>query len=309
MLHRLVIALFSLVVVTVVVFHFMDSQALAGLSFSTTDRVTEMYAAPAMIVGHIAAMEGIFFALAVLGVLLCSRRRSFGGRLLFGSSLLVPLYHTFKGELVSLDKHLAFSMFFLAPLCGYAIAFVFGLLPKRAAPLFRFVPLALCLVILPKGLQQACTLYTEWPSSTQVTTFLRPRVQPGSDHYLAEDIDVLSYYLKDQTSVQQWSSLDYFAYTDKSHNNLSGEAAYHAALQEGYFKLVELSYGYHASLAQQIVQDLYTSGQYRLIARIPQNASGQSFFWVWARQGSPSAALWSGNSDDRQQRGERTLRL
>jgi hypothetical protein len=143
---------------------------------------------------------------------------------------------------------------------------------------------ALCLLTFPLGLQQAQNLYESWPSSTQLTTFLRPRVQAGSGHYLAEDFEVLRYYLKNETDTWQWSSLDYFVYTDKEKQNLSGEAAYKAAIQEGYFNLIELSYGYHASLAIQISQSLIASQYYDLIARIPFHDSyGDGYFWVWSK--------------------------
>jgi hypothetical protein len=292
MFVRLGIALFSLVVSGVIAFFNMDKQVLTGLSVTTTSRVSGIEVMPIVVIQHIAMMEGIFFGLGFLGLLLCGKQRLPTGLLLFGSALLVPLYHTYKGELVSLDKHLAFSMFFLAPLAGFAIASFVGLLQKRSVRLSWFTALALCLLTFPLGLQQAQTLYGVWPSSTQLTAFLRPRVQPGTGHYLAEDFDVLRYNLKNETDIWQWSSLDYFVYTDKQNHNLSGEAAYNAAIQEGYFNLIELSYGYHTSLAIQINQSLVASKHYYLIARIPIHDSyGDSYFWVWSKNmGIPNSA-------------------
>jgi hypothetical protein len=205
MLVRLGIALFSLVVSGFIVFINLDKQVLTGLSFTTTNRVSMNEAMPIQVMQHIVAMEGIFFGLGFLGLLLCGKKRLPTGLLLFGSALLVPLYHTYKGELVSLDKHLAFSMFFLAPLAGFVIASLAGLWQKRSVRLSWFTALALCLLAFPPGLQQARNLYEGWPSSTQLTTLLRPRVQLGIGHYLAEDFDVLRYYLKHETDIWQWS--------------------------------------------------------------------------------------------------------
>jgi hypothetical protein len=113
---------------------------------------------------------------------------------------------------------------------------------------------------------------------------LRPRVHQGIGHYLAEDNDVLRYYLMNETVLWQWSSLDYFVYSDKEEHNLSGEAAYKAAIQKGYFGLIELSYGYHTPLAMQITQDLTTSKHYDLVARIPIHSSyGDGYYWVWSK--------------------------
>jgi len=287
MLVRLGIALFSLLVSGFIAYLNLDKQVLTGLSFTTTNRVSGSEAMPILVIQHIAMMEGIFFGLGFLGLLLCGRQPGPmrpTGLLLFGSALLVPLYHTYKGELVSLDKHLAFSMFFLAPLAGFAIASFVGLWQKRSVRLSRVAALVLCLLTLPLGLQQARNLYGDWPSSTQLTTFLRPRVQLGIGRYLAEDFDVLRYNLKNETDIWQWSSLDYFVYTGKEGHDLSGEAAYKAAIQEGYFDLIELSYGYHTPLAMQIAQTLTASKHYDLIARIPiHNSYGYGYFWVWSK--------------------------
>jgi 4-amino-4-deoxy-L-arabinose transferase-like glycosyltransferase len=285
MLVRLGITLFALVVSGFIAFLSMDKQVLTGLSVTTTNRVSMIEASPIPVIQHIVVMEGIFFGLGFLGLLLCGRQRLPTGLLLFGSALLVPLYHTYKGEFVSLDKHLAFSMFFLAPLAGFAIASLVGLWQKRAVRLSWFTALALCLLTFPLGLQQARNLYEGWPSSTQLTTFLHPRVQQGMGHYLAEDYDVLRYNLKNETGIWQWSSLDYFVYTDKEKHDLSGEAAYKAAIQEGYFALIELSYGYHTPLALQINQTLTASKHYDLVARIPiHNAYGHGYYWVWSKR-------------------------
>jgi 4-amino-4-deoxy-L-arabinose transferase-like glycosyltransferase len=283
MLVRLGIALFSLVVSGFIAFLNLDKQVLTGLSFTTTNRASLIETMPIQVMQHIAVMEGIFFGLGFLGLLLCGRQRLALGLLLFGSALLVPLYHTYKGELISLDKHLAFSMFFLAPLAGFAIAALTNLLQKRSVRLSWITALVLCLLTLPLGLQQARNLYEGWPSSTELTVFLRPRVSQGISHYLAEDFDVLRYNLKNETDIWQWSSLDYFVYTDKEGHDLSGKAAYKAAIQEGYFDLIELSYGYHTPLAMQIAQDLAASKHYDLIARIPiHNSYGAGYFWVWS---------------------------
>lgn len=286
MLVRLGISIFSLAATGFLAFLNVDHQVLAGLSFTTTNRANDG-TPPLLVLQHIAGMEGIFFAIGLLALVFCGRRRLFPALVLLGSALLVPLYHAYKGEMISLDKHLAFSMFFLAPLAGFAIASVLSNWQRyaiRSARLSWFITLALCLLTLLPGIQQARTLYGGWPSSTALTTFLRPKVQIGVGHYLAEDYDVLRYNLMNETAIWQWSSLDYFVYTDKQNHNLSGETAYKAAIQEGYFDLVELSYGYHAPLATQIAQTLVASNNYDLIARIPiHNSYGSGYFWIWSR--------------------------
>jgi Dolichyl-phosphate-mannose-protein mannosyltransferase len=293
MFVRLGIVLLSLLASGFIVFLGLDKQVLAGLSYTTVNRVSFIQVAPMQVIQHIAMMEGIFFVLGFLGLLLCGRQRQLVGGLLFASALLVPLYHTYKGEMVSLDKHLAFSMFFLAPLAGITIASLIRWWPRRFIRLSWFPALAFCLLAFPLGLQQAQTLYGGWSSSSQLTTFLRPRVQPGIGHYLAEDNDVLRYDLKNETNIWEWNSLDYFIYTDKAKHNLSGDAAYNAAIQDSYFDLIELSFGYHSSLAKEITQNITKNKDYELIAKIPiHNAYGPGYYWVWSKHRASS----TGNS-------------
>src|SRR3989440_696302 len=101
MFVRLGIALFSLVVSGFIAFLNLDKQVLTGLSFTTTNRVSSIEAAPIPVMQHIVVMEGIFFGLGFLGLLLCGTQRLPTWLLLFGSALLVPLYHTCKGELLA----------------------------------------------------------------------------------------------------------------------------------------------------------------------------------------------------------------
>jgi hypothetical protein len=63
-----------------------------------------------------------------------------------------------------------------------------------------------------------------------------------------------------------------------------GEDAYRAAIHEGYFAIIELSYGYNAALAVFIDQQLTATGKYQLIAKIPNsNSYGTGYFWIWRK--------------------------
>ncbi|HTK08627.1 MAG TPA: glycosyltransferase family 39 protein [Ktedonobacteraceae bacterium] len=287
MIVRPALGIFSLVVVGFIAYQSLDQQVLTGLSFTTTNRSSFIGTPPLQVLQHILTMEGIFFALTVLGLCFCGKQRLPGGLILLSSALLVPFYHTYKGEMVSLDKHLAFSMFFLAPLAGFAIVSLVALCWKRLVALAWGVALALCLLALPLGMQQARNLFADWPSSTQLIALLQPRVHRGNGHYLIEDYDVSRYYLQNETDIWEWTSLDYFVYTDKARHNLSGDNAYKAAIKEGYFDLIELSYGYHAGLSMQLEQTLTASKQYDFVGKVPfHNAYGDGYYWLWKKHSS-----------------------
>lgn len=321
MLVRLGLALCSLAVAGVVAYITLDKDALHAISATTTSRDVVVKTAPLFLIQFIVTLSGVAFALGLLGLILCGRRRFPIGLLLFGSALLAPLYHIYKGELISLHKHLAFSMFFIMPLAGYAVARIAGnrqnlsigrnwvarkcdcvmrdrgihrpdchlyaaFSNRQNLSIGRYwvAGLAICLFSFSTGLQQAQNLYGQWAPSYNLTSAMRTQVRIASGRYLAEDFDVCRYYLQDDTVLWQWSSLDFFAFTDKEHHYLVGNDAYRAAINEGYFAIVELSYGYDAPTAVFIGQQLAASGKYQLIAKIPNsNSYGKGYFWIWRK--------------------------
>ncbi|HEY3993159.1 MAG TPA: glycosyltransferase family 39 protein [Ktedonobacteraceae bacterium] len=304
MFARVGLAALSLALIGALAYWKMDKSVLVGLSATTTARVAVVDTPASILLQHIVLLGGIAYLLALIGLILLTFHRStstfrFPALLtfviLYGSSLLAPAYHIYKSELVSLDKHMAFSIFFIVPLAGYALSLFSGYLPtksprnqapQRTVPRGRYwlTGLALCLVMFLIGTQQAQEDYAEWEYTGNLTYLLHTQVQPNSGHYLAEEYDVARYYMQDVTASWQWSSLDYFSYTDKQQNHLLGVPAYKAAIQAGYFDLIELNYGYNAALAQHIYQDIGISHHYRLIAKLPyHNAYGDGYFWLWRK--------------------------
>lgn len=287
MLIRLGMAFVSLAVTSVATYVVLDKDALHAVSASTTSRDVIVKTAPLFLIQYIVTLVGIVFVLGLLGLVLGGRRRLLTGLLLFGSSLLVPMYHIYEGELISLHKHLAFSMFFVAPLAGYAvarIARITGYQYRLPSSRYWLAGLAICLIAFSSGVSQAQKLYGAWASSTNLISAMQTQMRLGSGRYLAEDFDVCRYYLQDTTDLWQWSSLDFFEYTDKGGHYLVGEEAYRAAIHEGYFAIVELSYGYNAALAVFIGQELAASKKYQLIDKIPNsNSYGRGYFWIWRK--------------------------
>ncbi|HKV58965.1 MAG TPA: glycosyltransferase family 39 protein [Ktedonobacteraceae bacterium] len=284
MLVRLGMALCSLAITSVVAYAVLDKSALHAVIASTTSRDVIVKTAPLFLIQYIVTLAGVAFALGLLGLLLGGRRRLLTGLLLFGSSLLVPVYHIYEGELISLHKHLAFSMLFITPLAGFAVARIINYRHHLSFGRYWLAGLALCLISFSSGVSQAQTLYGAWASSTNMISAMQTQVRLGSGRYMAEDFDVCRYYLQSDTDLWQWSSLDFFEYTDKGGHYLVGKEAYHAAIYEGYFAIAELSYGYNAALAVFIGQELAASRKYQLIDKIPNsNSYGTGYFWIWRK--------------------------
>ncbi len=287
MFVRIGLALSSLIVTSVVTYLKFDEEALHGLINTTTNRDSIIVVkTPALVLAHdVIILGGVGLALGLLGLLLVSWRRLPIGLVLFGASLLAPAYHIYKGEIISLHKHMAFSMFFVMPLVGYAVARISDYRPKLSLGRYWLAGLAIYLFIFSLGIQQAQNLYSEWAPSSNLTYVMQTQVRLDVGRYLAEDFDVCRYYMRDTTDLWQWNSLDFFDYTDKQGHYLVGKPAYHAAIQAGYFDLIELSFGYNPNFAGFIYQELLASKKYDLIEKIPyQDFFGSGYFWIWRKR-------------------------
>jgi hypothetical protein len=128
-------------------------------------------------------------------------------------------------------------------------------------------------------------MYSDWPSTTALTRVLNTQVRPASGRYLAEQFEVSRYNLINDTYTWQWSGLDFFEYTDAQKHYYVGRDAYAKAINDGYFDLIQLNYGYDTETALFIKQTLEESKKYELIAKIPyHNSYGDGHFWVWRKR-------------------------
>lgn len=282
---RLRLALGAMVAILAAVVAVADRGFVAGLMYSTAARVAVIPDAPILIAARAAAWGGGVFALGLLGLLLGRRSRDPLALLLLATALLAPAYHLEKAEVVSLHKHIAYGSFFAAPLAGYGLARLLRggqpLLVRYGAPL----AVAIWLGLAVAGLRQAQSLYAEWPDSSAVVGLLRGLPTLGSARILAEESEVLEYYLQDQTSHAAWSNLDYFAYTDRAGQQLVGDDAYRAAIADRFFDLVVFRYGPSAERARAVDAGLRDGSGYELVARVPYMTTfGPGEYWVWAKR-------------------------
>ena len=268
-----------------------DHDVLVGVSTTTTNRQAIQEAARLLLLQRAVTLGGALTVVALVGLLISDRSRRLLALLLFGTVLLAPAYHIYKQEASSLHKHIAFGLFFAAPLAGYALARLTGL----GADLIdrRWLSgLAICLLLFGQGLQQAQHLYAEWPDSSKLVQVLRTQVRPGTGRILAEESEVPRYYLQDIVSFWQWTGLYFFEYTDRAGHHLSGIPAYKAAIAEGYFDVVVLRYGPTASTDYAIDSGLRDGRRYSLIAKIPYYTMfGAGDYWVWRRRSDGVAAI------------------
>ena len=286
---RVILAVAVLIAGTDALIH-SNKDIATGLGFTTTNRHAIVQASRQYLFDRSMTLGGGLVALAAIGLLLTRGPRRLVAAILFGSALLAPAYHIYKGEAVSLPKHVAFGMLFAAPLAGHALARFTGYGRGEAVGRRWLAGLAICLLVFGQGINQARQLYNEWPTSNGLAQVLRTQVRPGSGHILAEEMEVPRYYLQDIVSFWQWSQLYWFDYTDRTGRHLSGTPAYRAAIRDGYFDLVVLRYGPNADTATAIDDGLRHGKGYDLIAKLPFSTGfGIGDYWVWRKRNGPAA--------------------
>ena len=182
----------------------------------------------------------------------------------------MPLNQARIHTTTSLFKQVDFGVWFAAAAAGFAIAQIFGTgrrmwLRTGAALLAGTLAVAAAGTI---GRTQASNFFEEWPNSTQAIAALRSLTREYPGNYLAEDYDVPAYYLENSISWQHWSQTWNFTYpSPRAHRLLSGAAAYQAAIDDGYFSLIVLSFTDTVDTDAQIVADMHQAGTYHLVAR------------------------------------------
>lgn len=254
-----------------------------GLNSTTTARVALIVATQSALLQRAVVIAGPLVLLALLGCILSGRKSILVNLIFLGATLLAPAYHIYKTEIVSMHKHMAFSILFAAPLAGYAVTRLAGL-DRAAEPQRRWtIALVIGLATFSLGFTQARGFYSEWSDSSDLITMLRTQVRPNG-RILAEESEVPRYYLQDIVSFWQWNNLYWFYYTDKQGLALQDTGAYKAAIREGYWDLIVFRYGPNAAKAHEIDGDLQSGIGYTLITKVPITTStGTGEYWVWRK--------------------------
>jgi len=264
----------------------LDPQLWIGVSQTTTNRQALLQTDRLDLTLRSVQWAGLMMVIAAIGLL--SGRfswKTFPLKLVFFATIFIaPIYHIYKMEGFTLHKHIAYGLFFGAPLAGYALARWSGYMTVRNVGKKWTVALTVILLAFGLGLTQARGFYAEWADSDDLIRLLRTQVRPGAGRYLAEESEVMRYYLQDVVYGWQWNQLYWFYYTDKVGQQLQGVPAYHAAIDEGYFDLIILRYGPAVTTAQAVDDRLHGGTNYELIAEIPYYTMfGEGIYWVWRR--------------------------
>ena len=95
------------------------------------------------------------------------------------------------------------------------------------------------------------------------------------------------YYLRAETTPEQWTSTYSIDYTDRNGNRLTGQRGYQAAIRDGHFDVVVLSFTVTEELDRVLVGQLRTDGKYRMLGKLPFATSyGSGSYEIWVRDPS-----------------------
>jgi hypothetical protein len=235
---------------------------------------------------------GVIVVLAIVGaVTVTVTSRSLAAKVLAwvlaATSLLAPLEQARIHTLTSLFKHVGYGALFASIVAGFALAALPLVVPRAKAR--RAARLAGAATILAGllGCTTSSAAYDGWPNTTRVTAALSRLLRPHG-RYLAEDDDILAYYLQGRVPWVQWTSTWFFRYTDPSDGKvLLGIPAYAAAIREGYFTVIVLSFGDTLTTDKAIERDIAEDGNYQLVSSQPYRTSsfrGDYRIWVHRTQ-------------------------
>lgn len=295
---RVALAIVGLVISFVVTYILMDKSAFHAINGSTTDRTALIMKPRLELLLHVLAMGGVVYAAGLIGLALVfvyHKRLRLISLAWFVSSLLAPAYHLYKQEAVSIDKHIAYGLFFAMPLAGYALAWLSTEMQvkfTRSVGASWLVGMSAVLIIFCLGLQQAQSIYGQWANTSNLSYILHTQMRDGSGRYLIEDIEVARFDAKDVTEPWQWNGLAYFYYVDAQHHQLLGDPALKDSIENQYFALIELSFNAHPADAFYAAQQMIATRNYDLIATAPfHNSFGNGHFYIFR------AALVPGHGD------------
>ncbi|HEY4463261.1 MAG TPA: glycosyltransferase family 39 protein [Streptosporangiaceae bacterium] len=263
-----------------------------GIESTTLARV-QSTASVTSLLWDITQWIGLPFALAVIGAVAYTirpatetgeqiasagsrLRRAALGAVMAGSALLAPAEQIRIHTVVSLQKHVGFGLLFAAPIAGVGMARIIGDHFRRAQ-----IGIAMWGAALVLGMTQANDLFNVWPNSTALAADMAGHLRPGA-HYLVEADEVPIYYLRRHADAQpnQFTSTYNFGYVDKQGRYLTGDAAYVAAIQAGYFQIVTFDYGTTPAVDTLIAHSLAADPHYRLADVISETNGGRQYVWI-----------------------------
>jgi hypothetical protein len=186
------------------------SGSWSGLTFTIIRRSYSDHQSGLLVLNDIWQYSGLIVCLALIGVAVAvtTEPKSRGAliALCCCAAFIVPAVQLKDQTGWSLDKHLAYGIWFASIAAGYACSKLIELFPRTN---WRFV-VACCTVALAylvaNSWQSAWQVYHSWANARSLTNTLAPIVKESQDSiYIPEDQSLAAYYIR-QASWTRWHS-------------------------------------------------------------------------------------------------------
>jgi hypothetical protein len=180
-----------------------------GLVFTVIDRTTSDPQSALLVLNDSWGYSGLIVCLAIVGIVFAvgteNRQRGFLIALLGCAAFVVPVAQLHDHTGWSLDKHLAYGMWFAAIAAGYACSKLIGWLPRTN---WRFTA-ACCAVALAypaaSSWQSAWQVYHSWPNTNSFISAFKPIAGRSQGViFAAAQVHVAEYYIP-QVNWTRWS--------------------------------------------------------------------------------------------------------
>lgn len=188
-------------------------------------------------IGYILALGSIYFFL--------DSRKIKIAILLIASSLLPLISHAIAKNSISVQQHTTLSLIFLFPLAGAFFASII----KRYKYLGITAAFITVILSLSLSLPMIQDIQESWPNSDEAIRVLKSRMDK-EDRILAEADDVIILAFYDDVPRDNIVGPFYFDYSGEE-----GMPAYKAAIEEGYFKYIELDGTIFTEEEIEVVED------------------------------------------------------
>jgi hypothetical protein len=229
-----------------------------GLLFTVVNRTASDHQSALLLLNDVWGYSGLILCLAMVGTVFAvgteNRQRGFLIALLGCAAFVVPAAQLYDQTGWSLDKHLAYGMWFAAIASGYACSRLIGWLPQTN---WRFTA-ACCAVVLAypavSSWESAWQVYHSWANTNSFIAAFKPIAgRSQGSVYAATQIHIAEYYIP-QVSWTRWTtklSLD-----PASVAPADRESYYLSQLRQGRYGAIALFYSTTFSSAPEMPSTL-----------------------------------------------------
>ena len=242
---------------------------VTGLMYTTLSRQAPGTTPPFDVLRSAYDWIGAAFFLALLGFILSLRtghkRAYWLCGILTGAALLAPVNQARIDTLTSLQKHVAFGVWFAAIAAGYGLSRTADL---TKAKIWRLTVVAVA-VVLWFGVQQASYLFTWWPNSSGMIRELTVAFKRSQCPCLIAENNVASYYLPQSPLTRAGGGAGSYKFSSRQ-------------IKDGYFNVIEVDDAENPTFST-ITHTIDSSHDYTLLATIPASHQGNPFR-IWVRR-------------------------